>query len=68
MVWRPWHCTDKNGIWAFAGEVYWIYWTKDVKYGAGGKRGRQPMRFVDAVKEEMQRVGLTEHDGTDGLK
>lgn len=29
---------------------------------------RQPMRFVKAVKEEMQRVGLTEHDGTDGLE
>lgn len=26
------------------------------------------MRSVDAVKKEMQRVGLTEHDGTDGLK
>lgn len=29
---------------------------------------RQPMRFVEAVKEEMQRVGLTEYNGTDGLK
>lgn len=32
------------------------------------KRGRSQRRFVDVVKEDMQRVGVTEEDARDGVK
>lgn len=40
----------------------WRYWMKDVEYrvNRGRKRGRPRRRFMDVVKEEMQRVRVTE--------
>lgn len=41
------------------------YWTKDAYYGAARQEEK---RFVDVVKEDMQRVGVTEEDARDGVK
>ena len=57
-----WPCAEEGGL-GYIGQ-------KMLRMGLPGerKRGRPKKRFLDAVKEDMKVVGLTEEDARDRVK
>lgn len=51
-----------------AEEGEWIYWAKDGKYGAARQEGRLQRSFMDVVKQDVQRVGVTEENTRDRVR
>lgn len=45
----------------FGGGIYWLYWTKDVEASRQEEKRRE-RKFMDGVKEGMQRADVTEGD------
>ena len=56
-------------IWTCMEEIGWVHWEKDAEDGTARKeeirRGRPKRRFMDAVREDMAVVEVTEEDTED---
>ena len=54
-------------VWSCAEEGCRICWEKDAEHGStrGGGGGGAKQRFMDAVRDDMRVVGVTEEDAGD---
>lgn len=54
-------------VWTFAEKGWWIYWTKDAKYGAA-KQEMEKKKTMVVVVNDMKRTSVTEQDTSDRVK
>lgn len=64
VFWRQSERGKVEMVWMFTRKRWWIIWENDVEDGAADRRkkGRPQREFIDVIKEDMKRIGVTEED------
>lgn len=63
VIWRQSERGKVEMVWMCTRKRWWIIWENDVEDGAADrKKGRLQRGFIDLMKEDMKRIGVTEED------
>lgn len=64
VIWRQSERGKVEMVWMCTRKRWWIIWENYVEDGAADRRkkGRLRRGFIDLMKEDMKRIGVTEED------